>query len=111
MKTYEDIRELIESGTHNVVMFITHDDLPNGVNFFMAVLPKKGSQWHRDIIPAVKRYLRAQGHQVGSLSAGDGQTTEDVMKALVSEKIPYLWTIFVKRPEGKGGDLVEAVAS
>lgn len=54
------LRAQIESGERWVVQPYGTFDFTPGVNLFFAIVPKRGSgvQWGRDIIPALRRFIK-----------------------------------------------------
>ena len=61
--TSDEVITALKAEKYGVVMFYGPRDITPGSNFFFAVLPKRGvmhAQWHRDIMPALKKFIKAR---------------------------------------------------
>lgn len=102
------VEKLINDDTHKVVMFYGGVDFTPGGNFLFAVMPKtgQGAQWHRDIIPALKRYLKRFDRPFAELVTGtDGQDPKEAISSLDfrrAGKSRWLWLAF-EWEDGPGG--------
>ena len=65
-------RHIRDSENFGVVMFYGAFDFTPGSNFLFAVIPARGrgAQWHRDVIPALKRYLKKFDDRFTNLVTG-----------------------------------------
>ena len=60
MNALDKIRTNIEAGKLRVIMPLGGFDFTPGSNFFFAVIPwkRRGVQWNRDLMPALRRFIR-----------------------------------------------------
>lgn len=96
----QEARKLIESENYGVVLFYGCCDFTPGSNFLFAAMPKRGqgAQWHRDIIPAMKRYMKRFDDKFSRLVTGtEGHTTESALSLLANRQTgdnDRIWVAF-----------------
>ena len=105
MKHTEVIEHLRTERYGTILCLGVHDFTP-GFNAFYAVVPKRGAdirggttQWHRDIIPALKRFVRARTGQtlMNIITSTDGIVDQEALNFLRHRAIggnDRLWAIF-----------------
>jgi hypothetical protein len=104
--TGQEVERLLRDESYKVVMFYGGVDFTPGANFLFAVMPKRGqgAQWHRDIIPALRRYLkRFQSRFTALVSGAEGYDAEDARRLLANRQRgnnDRLWLAFEWAEQG-----------
>lgn len=107
--TSDEAIAAIKAERYGVVMFYGPQDFTPEDNFFFALLPKRGVmhvQWHRDIMPALKRFLRAKYNKslkqlvTGTDGYQDGEGLE-FLRIRAAGKNERLWVAFEWEGDGE----------
>ena len=110
---YHTLHKHILLNTFKIVLFYSSEDITPGFNGFFAAVPVSGyvhehstAQWHRDVIPALRRWVKARTGSTFKrvVSGGEGIEGEDLYRLLRNRSAKQndrIWLAFCWEAGGK----------